>query len=38
MGHAERIEPLLQALEPYMLPLLGGIVGYAFGKQSTPDS
>lgn len=38
MGHTDRIGPLLQALEPYLLPLLGGIVGYAFGKQSTPDS
>jgi hypothetical protein len=32
-GHPERIGPLAQALQPFLLPLLGGIAGYAFGKQ-----
>lgn len=37
-GHTDRIGPLLQAFEPYILPLLGGIVGYAFGKQDSSNS
>lgn len=36
-GHTDRIGPLLQAFEPYILPLLGGIAGYAFGKQDSPS-
>jgi hypothetical protein len=33
-GHGERIGPLMQALQPYVLPPLGAVVGYAFGQRA----
>ena len=36
-GNTDRIEPLLAPLQPYILPPLGAVVGYAFGHQIAHD-
>ena len=33
-GHFSTIGPLLTALGPYLLPILGGVVGFAFGRRT----
>jgi hypothetical protein len=33
-GHFSTIGPLLTAMGPYLLPILGGIVGFAFGRRT----
>lgn len=33
-GPVERIAPLLQALQPFLLPPLGAVAGYAFGQHA----
>ncbi|PZR82731.1 MAG: hypothetical protein DLM65_03190 [Candidatus Aeolococcus gillhamiae] len=31
-GHFDRMSPFLTALGPYLLPVTGGVVGYAFSR------
>jgi hypothetical protein len=34
-GHVDRISPMLNAVGPYLLPLVGGLVAFAFGRSRT---
>lgn len=37
VGHGDRVAPLMQSLQPYLLPPLGAVVGYAFGHHLQAD-
>jgi hypothetical protein len=37
-GDYNRIGPLLTALGPYLLPVTGGVVGFAYGRRGRAES
>ena len=37
-GNEDRIAPLMQTLQPYLLPPLGAVVGYAFGHHTRSEA